>query len=325
MQCVSFKKTLTVVFVTSSSRRIGVIGTHYVHAIYKEAINMYYGSIEAGGTKFVCAIGDSDFNVIERVSFPTTTPAETLAQVFEFFDKYELAAIGIGSFGPIDVNPSSITYGYVTSTPKPHWSNYNFLGAVKSRYDIPIGWTTDVNAAALGEQGLGAAQGLSSCLYLTVGTGIGGGAVVNNMLLSGHLHPEMGHIIVRPHPEDDFAGVCPFHGNCLEGLAAGPAIEKRFGVKADQLDQDHIAWKFEAHYIAQAIMNYTLILSPEKVILGGGVMNQAHLFPMIRETLKQLMADYVAMPDLEDYVVGPALGNNAATIGCFMLAKNLMK
>ena len=282
---------------------------------------MYYGSIEAGGTKFVCAIGDADFNVIERVNFPTTTPTETLAQVFDFFDKYKLLSIGIGSFGPIDVNPTSKTYGYVTTTPKPHWGNYNFLGAIKERYDIPLGFTTDVNAAALGEQALGAAKGLASCLYLTVGTGIGGGAVVNNDLLSGHSHPEMGHILVRPHPEDDYAGSCPFHGDCLEGLAAGPAIEKRCGAKADQLDKTHVAWTFVSHYIAQALMTYVLTLSPEKIILGGGVMKQKHLFPMIRKELKRLMADYVALPDLENYIVGPTLEDNAATIGCFMLAK----
>ena len=286
---------------------------------------MYYGSIEAGGTKFVCAVGDSNFNIIERVNISTITPEVTLAHVFEFFDKHELSAIGIGSFGPIDVNPASETYGYITTTPKPHWGNYNFLGAVKNRYNIPIGWTTDVNAAALGEQGLGAAQGLSSCLYLTVGTGIGGGAVVNGELLSGYSHPEMGHILVRPHPEDDFEGVCPFHGNCFEGLASGGAIEKRFDVKADRLDKNHIAWKFEAHYIAQAVMSYALILSPEKVILGGGVMNQAHLFPMIREELKKLMVGYVILPDLEDYIVAPALGNDSATIGCFMLANHSIK
>jgi len=285
---------------------------------------MYYGSIEAGGTKFVCAVGDGNFKIVERVSFPTTVPSETLARVFDFFDKYEPGAIGIGSFGPINVNPASKTYGYITTTPKPHWGNYNFLGAVKERYNIPIGFTTDVNAAALGEQSLGAAQGLSSCLYLTVGTGIGGGAVVNNELLSGYSHPEMGHIIVRPHPEDNFGGVCPFHGNCLEGLASGPAIKKRFGVEADKLGEEHVVWTFVAHYIAQAVMSYALILSPEKVILGGGVMNQAHLFPLIRAELEQLMAGYVALPGLEEYVVAPALGDNAATIGCFMLAKSLL-
>ena len=282
---------------------------------------MYYGSIEAGGTKFVCAIGDEAFNVVKRVSFPTTTPEETLAQVFTFFDAYTLTAIGIGSFGPIDVNTASKTYGYITTTPKPNWGNFDFLGTVKARYDIPVGFTTDVNAAALGEQAKGAARGLNSCLYLTVGTGIGGGAVVGGKLLSGHSHPEMGHILMRPHPEDPFAGVCPFHQNCLEGLASGPAIEARFGVPATELPADHDAWKFESHYLAQAVMSYALILSPEKIILGGGVMNQAHLLPLIQAELAHLMADYVELPDLKDYLVAPALGANAATIGCFLLAK----
>ncbi|MCL2559397.1 MAG: ROK family protein [Turicibacter sp.] len=285
---------------------------------------MYYGSIEAGGTKFVCAIGDADFNVVERVSFPTTTPEETFAHVFAFFDQYALKAIGIGSFGPIDINPASSTYGYITTTPKPQWGNVDFLGAVKARYEVPIGFTTDVNAAALGEQRLGAAKGLSSCLYLTVGTGIGGGAVVNGQLLSGYSHPEMGHIIIHPHPEDGFAGICPYHGNCFEGLASGPAIEARYGVKADQLSESHTAWDFVALYIAQAVMNYVLILSPEKVILGGGVMKQEHLFYMIQTELAELMADYVALPDLETYIVPPKLGDDAATIGCFMLAESMI-
>ena len=282
---------------------------------------MYYGSIEAGGTKFVCAIGDTNFSIIQRVSFPTTTPDETLAQVFEFFDQYDMLAIGIGSFGPIDINPESITYGYITTTPKPYWGHYDFLGAVSSRYNIPIGWITDVNAAALGEQTLGNARGLNSCLYLTIGTGIGGGAIVNGELLSGYSHPEMGHLNLRLHPEDNFIGNCSFHKSCLEGLASGPAIEKRFGIKAEQLGKDHLAWKFEAYYIAQALMNYVLIISPEKIILGGGVMSQEHLFPMIREEFKKLLADYVVLPNLEDYIVSPLLGDNAATIGCFILAK----
>jgi len=285
----------------------------------------YYGSIEAGGTKFVCAVGNEKFEIIHRVSFLTTTPEATLAQVFDFFDQYELSAIGIGSFGPIDVNPESPTYGYITTTPKPHWGNFDFLGALKKRYPVKVGWTTDVNAAALGEQIAGAAKGLNSCLYLTIGTGIGGGAVINGQLLSGHSHPEMGHIILHPHPEDTFEGFCPFHQNCLEGLAAGPAIEKRFNTKAELMDQDHPAWKFEAYYLAQALMNYVLILSPEKIILGGGVMNQRHLFPMIRKELKKLLNGYVALPDLENFIVPPELDNNAATIGCFILAQQAGK
>jgi len=284
---------------------------------------VYYGSIEAGGTKFVCAIGNEDAKVIERISFPTTTPAKTLEKVFEFFDQYDLKAIGIGSFGPIDVNPKSETYGYVTSTPKISWQNFDFLGAVKHRYHMPVAWTTDVNAAALGEQRLGAAQGMNSCLYLTVGTGIGGGAVVLGKLLTGFSHPEMGHIIVPYHPEDSFEGVCPFHGDCLEGLAAGPAIEKRFGIKADQLDEEHIAWDFEAFYLAQAIVNYLLVLSPDKVILGGGVMKQTHLFPKIRAEVERLINGYVQLPHLNEFIVPPTLGDHAATIGCLILAKEM--
>jgi len=281
----------------------------------------YYGSIEAGGTKFVCAVGNEQLEIIQRVSFPTTTPDATLAHVFDFFDQYELSAIGIGSFGPIDVNPKSPTYGYITTTPKPHWNNFDFLGAVKEKYPVKVGWTTDVNAAALGEQTIGAAKGLNSCLYLTVGTGVGGGAILNGQILAGHSHPEMGHIILRPHPEDTFSGVCPFHENCLEGLASGPAIEKRFNTKAELMDSDHLAWKFEAYYLAQALMNYALILSPEKMILGGGVMSQKYLFPMIREELKKLINGYVTLPDLESFIVPPKLGTNAATIGCLILAR----
>jgi len=289
----------------------------------------YYGSIEAGGTKFVCAIGTFDgtaigteaFEIINRVSFPTTTPEETLAKVFDFFDQYELLAIGIGSFGPIDVNKTSSTYGYITTTPKPHWGNFDFLGAIRNKYQIPLNFTTDVNAAALGEQVQGAAKGLNNCVYLTVGTGIGGGAIVNGALLSGFSHPEMGHIIVRPHPMDTYEGFCPFHHNCLEGLAAGPAIEKRFGIKAELLEPNHLAWKLEAYYLAQALLNYILILSPEKIILGGGVMEQEQLFSMIRKELAELSNGYISTPDLENFIVPPKLGNNAATIGCFILAK----
>ena len=286
---------------------------------------MYYGAIEAGGTKFVCAVSFEDLKIIERISIPTTTPEETLEKVFEFFDRYQLDAIGVGSFGPIDVNPNSKTYGYVTTTPKLAWKNYNFLGAVKKRYKIPVGWTTDVNAAALGELEKGSAKGMDSCIYLTVGTGIGGGAVVKGNLLEGYGHPEMGHIIMRIHEEDSFKGNCPYHGNCLEGLAAGPAIEKRFGKKAVELEVDHIAWKFEAYYLAQALMNYILILSPEKIVLGGGVMKQEQLYPMIREELKKLMNNYVDMPKLETFITPPALGDNAGITGCLLLAQRLLE
>lgn len=281
---------------------------------------MMYGAIEAGGTKFVCAISDENFEIKERVSIPTTTPEETLSHVFEFFDQFKLDSIGIGSFGPIDVNKKSATYGYVTTTPKVAWTNFDFLGAVKKRYEIPVGWTTDVNAAALGELKKGAAIGLDSCVYLTVGTGIGGGAVVNGELLAGYGHPEMGHMLVRLHPDESYGGFCPYHGNCLEGIAAGPAIEGRYGVKGHELADKIEVWQMEAYYLAQALMNYTLILSPERIVLGGGVMKQNQLYTLVREEFKKLMAGYVAVPPLEEYIVAPGLGDNAGVTGCLLLA-----
>lgn len=279
-----------------------------------------YGAIEAGGTKFVCAISDETFAIKERVSIPTTTPEETMKEVFAFFDQYTLNAMGIGSFGPIDVNPDSTTYGYITTTPKTAWQNYDFVGAIKNRYAIPVGWTTDVNAAALGEIKQGAAAGLDNCVYLTVGTGIGGGAVVNGELLEGYGHPEMGHLLVQMHPEDTFEGSCPYHGNCLEGLASGPAVEKRYGKKGHLLSEQANVWDIEAFYLAQALMSYTLVLSPERIIIGGGIMKQAQLYPLIREKFAALMNGYVNLPDLEKYIVAPGLEDNAGITGCLLLA-----
>ena len=279
-----------------------------------------FGAIEAGGTKFVCAVSDENFTIKERVSIPTTTPEETMTEVFSFFDQYELTAIGIGSFGPIDVNKESDTYGYITSTPKAAWKFYDFLGSVKNRYSVPIGWTTDVNAAALGEIKLGAAKGLKSCVYLTVGTGIGGGAVINGELLEGYGHPEMGHIPVRLHPNETYKGTCPYHGDCLEGIAAGPAIEGRFGKKGHLLADQEEVWEIEAYYLAQALMNYTLILSPERIVLGGGVMKQKQLYPLVRQKFAELINDYVQVPDLEQYIVAPGLEDNAGILGSLLLA-----
>ncbi|WP_207696454.1 fructokinase [Enterococcus sp. DIV0212c] len=281
----------------------------------------YYGSIEAGGTKFVCAVADEELKIIERISLPTTLPETTLEQVFTFFDAYDLKALGVGSFGPIDVNHKSSTYGYITSTPKPGWRNVNLLGALKAHYNIPIAWTTDVNAAAYGEMHLGAGKDTQSCIYLTVGTGVGGGAVVNGTVLQGFSHPEMGHISVQRYPNDTLESTCPYHENCLEGLAAGPALEKRTGIKGQLLEENHDVWTMEAFYLAQVLMNYTLVLSPEKIILGGGVMKQTHLLPKIRESLKQQLGGYVAFPLLEEYIVGCDLGDNSGTMGCLLLAK----
>lgn len=279
------------------------------------------GAIEAGGTKFVCAVSDDQLTIQERVTIPTTTPEETMKQVFAFFDRFEIAAIGVGSFGPIDINTESPTYGYITTTPKTAWENFDFLGSLKTRYDVPMGWTTDVNAAALGELEKGAAKENHSCVYLTVGTGIGGGAVVNGQPLEGFGHPEMGHLLVRTHPDDSFEGLCPYHGNCLEGLASGPAIEKRYGKKGHELGDRNDVWEMEADYLAQALVSYALVLSPEKFILGGGVMKQQQLFPMIREKFTEKMAGYVAVPEMNSYIVPPGLGDDAGITGSLILAQ----
>ncbi|UPM55582.1 ROK family protein [Gottfriedia acidiceleris] len=282
------------------------------------------GAIEAGGTKFVCAIGDENGNLIKRIQFPTTVPEETISQVVEFFKNYPIKAIGIGSFGPIDVTEKSSTYGSITSTPKMAWQGFPFVQAIKQHFSIPIGFNTDVNAAALGEATLGAAKGLDSCLYITIGTGIGAGAVVNSNLLQGITHPEMGHILVRRHPNDEFVGNCPYHRDCLEGLASGPAIEARWGQIGSNLINRKEVWDLEGYYIAQALMQYILILSPKKIILGGGVMNQLQVFESVYKYLKKLVCDYVSLPDLHEYIVPPGLGNNAGIIGALMLAYNAL-
>lgn len=286
---------------------------------------MRLGAIEAGGTKFVCGIGTEDGTVLERVSFPTTTPEETMAQVFDFFADKGVEAIGAGFFGPIDPVKGSPTYGSITTTPKPHWSNYNVVSALKERFDVPVGFDTDVNGAALGEHTWGAAQGLDSCLYITIGTGVGAGAVVDGKLIHGLSHPEMGHIVVRRHPDDTYEGTCPYHKDCLEGLAAGPSLGKRWGVTGAELTPEHPAWEMEAYYLAQALMNYVLVLSPQRIVMGGGVMKQQQLFPLIRKKLQELLNGYVSHPSLnqgiDQFIVPPGLGDNAGLCGALALAK----
>ncbi len=283
------------------------------------------GAIEAGGTKFVCGIGTEDGQILERASFPTETPEITMKNVVSFFEGKDIAALGIGSFGPIDPIVGSPTYGYITTTPKPHWGQFDLVGHLKKHFSVPMSFDTDVNGAALGEYTWGAARGLDSCMYITVGTGIGAGAVVDGKMLHGLSHPEMGHILVRRHPEDTFEGFCPYHGDCLEGMAAGPAIEKRWNIKGSELTPDHPAWEMEAYYLAQALMNYVLILSPQKIIMGGGVMKQEQLFPLIRTKLSELLNGYVQHPslsqNLDQYVVYPELGDNAGLCGAIALAK----
>jgi fructokinase len=287
-----------------------------------------FGAIEGGGTKFVCAVGTRPDD-LAITQFSTGSPEPTIAHAVAFLKERagaRLQAVGIGSFGPVDLRPYSPTFGFITSTPKPGWQNYDFAGAVRQALDVPVGFDTDVDASALGEARWGAAQSVSDFLYLTVGTGIGGGAIVNGQILHGLIHPEVGHIRI-PHDrhKDPYSGCCPFHGDCLEGLACGPAIENRWGKPAHELSVDHPAWALEAHYLALGLANWVCTLSPKRIILGGGVMQQQSLFPLIRAELIRLLNAYVRSKELieniEQYVVPPKLGNRAGISGALVLAE----
>ncbi len=290
---------------------------------------MLIGAVEAGGTKIVCGIGNAAGEVLDRVSFPTEQPEKTIERIVEYFRDKDVAAIGYGSFGPINIDAASPQYGYVTTTPKPGWSNYPVLPELKKAIDVPFGWDTDVNAAALGEATWGAAQGLDSCLYYTIGTGVGVGVYLEDRLTHGLVHPEGGHVLTRLYPGDTFKGVCPYHGNCLEGVAAGPAIQARWGVKADQLPVDHEAWEIEAYYIGQAIASAVLLVSPKRIILGGGVMHQLQLFPLIREQVRRNLNGYVVASalaeNIDEYIVPPGLGDNAGLCGSLALGLRVLQ
>jgi fructokinase len=292
---------------------------------------VYVGGIEAGGTKFVCAVGTGPDDVRAEARFPTTTPDETIGRAVAFFREQEAlyglpAAIGIASFGPLDHNPASPTFGHITSTPKPHWANADLAGPIGELLGAPIGFDTDVNIAGLGEWRWGAAQGLNNFIYLTIGTGVGGGVLIDGRPVHGLIHPELGHIPL-PHDRtaDPYQGHCPFHGDCLEGMAAGPAIGERWGRLAVELPPDHPAWELEAHYLALALQSYICILSPERIILGGGVMEQPQLFPLVRRKVQQYLNGYVQSPaileHIDQYIVPPGLGNRAGVLGAFAQAQ----
>jgi fructokinase len=289
---------------------------------------MLYGALEAGGTKMVCAIGDENGKILERTKIPTTTPEETMPPIFDFFKDKGIKAIGIACFGPIDLNKDSATYGSITSTPKKGWSGYNIVEETKKALGIPVGFDTDVNGSMLGEATWGCAKGVSDAIYLTIGTGVGGGVISNGKLLHGMLHPEVGHIRLPRVEGDPGKSVCPFHDNCLEGLAAGPSIKARWGVSADQLADRAEVWEIESEYIATALMSYALILSPQKIILGGGVMHQEQLFPLIRKKFKELVNGYIVtkeMEDLDNYIVPASLNDDQGIMGAVKLAIDACK
>lgn len=292
---------------------------------------MLIGALEAGGTKMVCSIGTAQGGVLQRASFPTLAPEVTVPQIVEFISKFDVGALGIGSFGPLDLNPASPTYGSITKTPKTEWQNYPLMAELSKRLGVPAAIDTDVNAAALAEYQMGAGVGLHSLLYVTVGTGIGGGLIIGGQVVHGLVHPELGHMILSPEESDPMPdGVCPFHRHCLEGLACGPAIEKRWGLSAKLMTADHPAWELEATYLAQMCANAIVMFSPEIIVLGGGVMQQAHLFPMIREKTLALLGGYVASDKLTpegiaSYIVPPALGINSGVTGALLLGAQALE
>jgi len=285
---------------------------------------MIFGALEAGGTKMVCAIGDENGTILDQVSIPTLEPKDTIPKIISWFSDKNIAALGIGAFGPVDVNPTSKKYGFILDTPKLAWKQFDLVGSIQKELKVPIGLDTDVNGSCLGEMTFGCAKDLDCVVYLTIGTGIGAGIGINGKLLHGMLHPEAGHILMAPHPNDSYQGKCPYHGTCLEGMAAGPAIEERWGKKAYELVDRQEVWEIEAYYIAQALTNYILTLSPQKIILGGGVMHQEQLFPMVRKMVTKLLAGYLntkELANMDEYIVPSSLQDNQGIMGCIQLAK----
>ena len=287
---------------------------------------MIYGGIEAGGSKWVCATGTGPDDLEQTLTFATTDPEETIARAADFFSRNgAIAAIGIGSFGPIDIDRTSPTWGRITTTPKPGWAYTEVVAALRNALDLPIAFDTDVNAAALGEHRWGAAVGLETFCYITVGTGIGGGGIANGKLMHGLLHPEFGHMRI-PHDRnrDPFDGACPYHGNCFEGLASGDALRARWGRSAEEI-ADESAWLLEAEYLALGLQNVICIISPQKIILGGGVMKEPALLPHVRSRVQALASGYFDAPELgaaiDEYIVPPALGDRAGVLGALELAR----
>ena len=289
------------------------------------------GGMEGGGTKFACAVGTGPEEIREEIRFPTTTPHETLGQAIGFFSKYDVAAIGLAPFGPLDLDSTSPTYGSITATPKPGWSGVNIISAFRQAFDLPFAFDLDVNAAALGEYlWIPENRCLDSLVYFTIGTGIGAGIITNGKIIHGLTHPEAGHMrIPHDHTVDPFQGSCPFHGDCFEGLASGPSLASRWGQSGDSLPDDHPAWELEAGYIAASLVNTILIVSPQRIVLGGGVMERRFLFGRIREKVRAQLNGYIPSPaiigNMESYIVPPGLGKRSGVLGALAIAKLLVE
>jgi len=287
---------------------------------------MQYGAIETGGTKTVMAIFDETGKILRHTTIPTKNPDETLPEMIAFFGGEKIASLGICSFGPLDLNRGSKTYGNITSTPKPGWQDAPLLRRLRDELHVPMGIDTDVNGAALAEMAFGATNPMNVFLYVTVGTGIGGGVIVHGEALKGMSHISFGHMVLSPHGKDPVPrGFCPFHEGCLEGLASGPAITKRWQMSAERIPQNHLAWEIEAFYLAQMCANSVLMFSPEKICIGGGVMQRDFLFPMIRKETVRRLGGYVRSPsilnEIDSYIIPPTLGPESGIKGAFLLAK----
>lgn len=289
----------------------------------------FFGAVEAGGTKFVCAIGNDRGEILAQERFPTTDPPSTLARVHAFLGHEgslgALAAIGVACFGPVELDRSSPRHGFIGQTPKPGWQGTDIAGSLARQYGCPIGFDTDVNAAALAERRWGVARGVDNFVYLTIGTGIGGGVVVGGAPLHGLMHPEIGHVFPRRHPLDlAFHGICPFHGDCMEGVASGPAIVARAGACLGELHGSHPQWEIEADYLGQLCAQLVVTVSPQRIVMGGGVMSQARLFPLIRTRLRHWLGGYIdrreILGETDRYVVAPGLGENSGVLGALALA-----
>jgi fructokinase len=301
-----------------------------VEPAYHTDMDRLVGGLEAGGSKFVCAVGTGPDDIRAETRFATTTPEATIGRAVAFFTEQAagapLAALGIASFGPLDLDPRSPTFGVITTTPKPGWRQVDLAGPLRRALGLPVAIDTDVNGAALAEHRWGSGRGVASLVYVTVGSGIGGGALVHGRPVHGLVHPEMGHLRVPHDPvRDPFPGACPHHGDCLEGLASAPALAARWRQAPETLPEDHPAWELQAHYLALGLANVILVLSPERVVIGGGVMARARLYPLIRAKLASLLGGYLQTPALgegiDDYVVPPALADRAGVLGAIALSQ----
>ena len=288
---------------------------------------MRIGALEAGGTKMVLGIFAEEGHLLEDTRIPTRMPAQTMPEIIAFFQEKGIEKLGIGTFGPVDLRPDSPDYGSITATPKLDWRNFPLLSTLSEALRVPCAIDTDVNAAALAECRLGAARGCENAVYVTVGTGVGAGICVGGKPVHGLMHPEAGHMLLKPHPLDPLPqGICPYHESCLEGLASGPAIAKRAGTGAENLPEDDPVFTLESNYLAQMCVNLIMILSPEKIILGGGVLGNPHLLDLVRKETVRLLGGYIQVPEvtarIDSYIVLPELFPISGLIGAWLLGRD---